>query len=117
VRVLRHSAVGLLMVALIATSIGWYRSAHSVGGSRFDSCTFDGTTLVLTWINGVDSLVSPSVDVRSGQIIVGLREDQGSGGHIAIGLPGEARFVVRDADGPVAYDDGRPLACPPPAHG
>ena len=116
-RVLRYTAPVLLVVALIVTSVGWYRGAHSVGGSRFDSCTFDGTTLVLTWTYGVDSRVSPSVDVRSGRIVVGLRENQSSGGHIAVGLPGEARFAVRGASRPVEYDDGTALACPAPAGG
>jgi hypothetical protein len=114
VHVLRYSALGLLVVALIVTSVGWYRSARSVGGARFDSCTFDGTSLALTWTYGVDSLVSPSVDVRSGRIVVGLQE-QSSGAHIAVGLHGEARFVVRGASRPVEYADGTALACPPPA--
>jgi hypothetical protein len=115
VRVLRYFALGLLVVALIVTSVGWFRSAHAVDGSKFDSCTFDGTTLVLTWTYGVDSFVSPSVDVRSGRIVVGLREDQSSGAHIAVGLTGEARFAVRGASRPVEYDDGTALYCPPPA--
>ena len=72
-RVLRYSSLGFLVVALVISSIGWYRSAHSVGHSKFDSCSFDGTTLTLRWTYGVDSLVSPSVDLRGGTIVVGLR--------------------------------------------
>lgn len=71
-RVVRCSALGLLIAALLVSSAGWYRSAHPGGGSRFDSCSFDGTTLTLRWTYGVDSRVSPSVDVRSGKIVVDL---------------------------------------------
>jgi hypothetical protein len=118
---MRSRVVGLALiaalVALVVTSVGWYRSADAGGGSRFDSCSFDGTTLALTWTYGVESLVSPTVDTRSGRIVVALRDFPAGGPRIAIALSGEARFRIMGASPPVTYADGSPLACPRPAHG
>ena len=114
-RILRYAVLALLVVALAGTSWGWWRSTHSIGDARFDSCSYDGETLTLRWTFGEGDLVAPALDTRDGRIVVGLRRAASGGDHHAIGLAGVATFNVR-GQGPVTYADGTTLDCPT-AHG
>jgi hypothetical protein len=113
-----------LVVALVVTSVGWYRAAG--GGSdlrtddpsRFESCSFDGDKLVLGFTYGAGQLVAPSIDTRSGDtVVVALDEEVGDGIRPAIALMGSAEFSVFGAAGDTVFEyaDGTPLDCPPPA--
>ena len=110
-RILRYAVVALLAAALAGTSWGWWHSAHSLGGRRFDSCSYDGSTLTLRYSYGDGELVAPGVDTRDGRLVVGLRRVGTSGAERAIRRPGVATFPVSES-GPVTYADGTPLDCP-----
>jgi hypothetical protein len=111
----RHRfAVPLLVVALAVTSVGWWRASNPGSGDgrtgRFTSCVFDGQSLTLGYFYGANQLVAPTVDDRSGRIVVSLREVRGEGPTLAIGLGGSATFAT-SSGGPVVYPDGTPLRC------
>jgi hypothetical protein len=116
-RVVRHLLPALLMVGVLVTSVGWYRSAHSSSVQHFDSCTFDGTTLVLTYSYGANEMVSPRFDPRGREVIVALDTKAGDGPVPAIALSGQARFRLFGPRQTVRYPDGERLNCPPPAEG
>lgn len=107
----RSVVLGLLVVALLVTSIGWYRSATAGSDRRFDACRFDDGTLILTYSYGANYLVSPSVDMREGEVVVGLEIDVSDEPAPAIQLHGEVRFQVFGDPSVVRYSDGKELAC------
>ena len=111
-RTLRYLVVGMLTVGLVVTSIGWYWSTHGGSDQRFESCHFEGETLVLSYRYGVNQSVSPSIDTRSGDVVVSLRVRAGHGSVIDIGLMGDARFAVYGGPSTVRYRDGKTLDCP-----
>lgn len=108
-------AVPVLLVALLVTSIGWWRAASddsTVG--RFETCALDGDQLTLSYAYGVNQLLAPSVDTRDpDKVVVELREATGGGNNIDIGLGGQATFGLygADEDTVVEYADGKRLAC------
>lgn len=113
-KVVRYLAEGLLLIGLVVASVGWYRSDHAEGTdiNRFDSCRFEGDTLVLTYVYGANQLISPSVDTRREYIVVGLNTKVGDGITPAIGLSGEARFIIFGGPRSVRDADGHGLDCP-----
>ncbi|KAA1421587.1 hypothetical protein F0U44_04720 [Nocardioides humilatus] len=117
--------MGLLTAALVVTTVGWIRSSDSVRlgedkPARFDSCTFDGSLLVLRWTYGVSELVAPSVDTRPrGKVVVELVEKTQDEPTISIGLLGEAEFTIYGGDEGTTFEyaDGKRLECArPPRH-
>lgn len=104
---------GLLLVALLVTSVGWALSAADapyVG--QVDRCRWAGDTLVVTFSYGANEEVSPVLDTRDGDLMVWLETRAGGGDTPAIGLIGEARFgVFSDPGGTVLRPDGSEIAC------
>lgn len=108
----RSVVLGLLVVGLLVTSVGWYRSATAGSDERFDSCRFEDGTLILTYSYGANNLVSPSVDMTDGEVVVSLEVDVSDDPAPAILLHGKARFQVFGGDPSVVrYPDGKELAC------
>ncbi len=79
-RVVRYVVLGVLLAGLVITSVGWYRAADAGTERTFDSCRFDGDTLVLSYMYGVNEIVSPSLDTTGADIVVALRVKQGWAG-------------------------------------
>lgn len=111
-RKIPYFLVGLTGLALVVTSVGWYRSAAAGAEQRFDSCHFEGETLVLGFAYGANQAVEPRIDSRGGDVVVSLRTHAGSGDTPDVGLLGEARFAVFGGPAPVRYPDGEQLSCP-----
>ena len=103
-RAIRYIVVGVLTVGLLVTSVGWYRVASAGSDQHFDSCRFDGQTLVLSYSYGANQRVSPTV-------VVALHVEVGKGSTPAIGLSGEARFAIFGEPTSVRYPDGEKLNC------
>jgi hypothetical protein len=110
-RVLRYGLVALLGVALVVTSIGWYFSTHP-GGTRFQSCRWDGDELVLRYSYGTGDTVTTVVNPQSDDVVAQLRVDEGAGDHTSGALYGEARFRISGQPRPVHYPNGAELNCP-----
>ena len=110
-RILQYVVIALLGVALVVTSIGWYLSAHP-GGERFESCHWDGSTLVLGYSYGSGDTVSTMVHPDGDHVKAQLRIDEPDGNHTAQSLMGEARYPVSGGPLPVQYANGKQLNCP-----
>lgn len=104
--------VGLIALGLVVTGIGWHLGASAGAEGRFDSCHFEGETLVLTFAYGANQAVEPRMDTRDGDVVVSLSTQAGSGDAPDVGLLGEARFSVFGGVAPVRYPDGEELRCP-----
>jgi len=110
----------LLATALAVTTLGWIRASDNLqlgedAPARFDDCTFDGGKLILKYSYGANQLVAPSVDTRHGdRIVVELSTKVGEGVTPAIGLYGQAEFLMFGSDETppvVEYPDGQRLKC------
>jgi hypothetical protein len=111
-RVIRSMVVGLMSVGLIITSVGWYLSGSAGAEQRFESCHLDGDLLVLTYAYCANQAVEPRVDTRDGDVVVSLRTESGDGATPAVGLSGEASFLIFGGSTSVRYPDGEVLPCP-----
>ena len=109
----RYIGPALLAVGLLASSIGWYHSATGGSDQRFESCRFDGDTLVLSYFYGANQVVSPSVDTTGPDVVVALHVKWGGGVTPAVGLIGDARFGIFGGQSTVRYPDGEVLDCTP----
>jgi hypothetical protein len=116
-RAIRYIIVGVLAVGLLVTSVGWYRVASAGSDQQFDSCSFDGQTLVLAYFYGANQRVSPTLDTRGGDVVVSLHVEAGTGPTPSIALPGEARFAIFGDPTTVRYPDGKKLDCSPKSSG
>ena len=116
-RAIRFIIVGALTVGLLVTSVGWYRVASTGSEQHFDSCSFGGQTLVLSYFYGANERVSPTVDTRGNDVVVALHVDAGKGPTPSIALPGEARFAIFGEPTIVRYPDGKKLDCAPKSIG
>ena len=110
-RILTYVVIALLGVGLVVTGIGWYLSAHP-GGERFESCHWEGETLVLGYIYGSGDTVSTMVHPDGDHVVAQLRIDRADGDQRAIGLTGEAHYPVDGGPHPVEYPNGAELNCP-----
>jgi hypothetical protein len=109
-RILQYVVIALLGVALVVTSIGWYLSAHP-GGERFESCRWDGSTLVLGYSYGSGDTVSTMVHPDGDHVKAQLRIDEAGGTGSAESLMGEARYPISGGPLPVQYANGAQLNC------
>jgi hypothetical protein len=110
-RILQYVVVALLGVGLVVTSIGWYLSAHP-GGERFESCRWQGNSVVLGYSYGVGDTVSTMVRPEGDHVVAQLRIDRATGGASTTALAGEARYPVHGGPFPVEYPNGKRLNCP-----
>jgi hypothetical protein len=111
-RILRYVVGAVLVVVVVVTSIGWYLSTHP-GGERFESCHWEGKSLVLGYSYGSGDTVSTMVHPDGQHVVAQLRIDEPSGGdRTTIGLTGEARYAVDGGPLPVEYPNGAQLDCP-----
>jgi hypothetical protein len=108
-RILLYVVTGLLVVAVVVTSIGWYLSAHP-GGTRFESCHWEGDELVLSYSYGTGDTVTTRVEPRTSDVVAQFRVDEGGGGHDQ-SLTGEARYRISGGPRPVHYPNGAELSC------
>lgn len=116
-RAIRYIIVGVLAAGLLVTSVGWYRVASAGSDEHFDSCRFDGQTLVLSYSYGANERVSPSVDTRGGDVVASFHVEAGTGSTDDIGLTGEARFAIFGEPTTVRYPDGEKLDWSPKSSG
>ncbi len=110
-RILQYVVIALLGVGLVVTSVGWYLSAHP-GGERFESCHWEGSTLVLGYSYGSGDTVSTMVHPDGDHVKAQLRIDEPGGNRIAQALMGEARYPISGGPLPVQYANGKQLNCP-----
>ena len=110
-RILQYVVIALLGVALVVTSIGWYLSAHP-GGTRFESCHWEGQELVLGYTYGTGDTVRAMVRPQSDDVVAQLRVDEAGGNHTSQVLDGESRFAIAGGPRPVHYPNGAELNCP-----
>jgi len=110
-RILQYVVIALLGVGLVVTSIGWYLSAHP-GGERFESCRWEGDTVVLGFTYGVGDTVSTMVRPEGDHVVAQLRIDRAEGPAASVALTGEARYPVSGGPLPVQYPNGAELNCP-----
>lgn len=110
-RILQYVVGALLAVGLVVTSIGWYLSAHP-GGTRFESCHWEGDELVLGYTYNVGDTVTTRVAPKDDDVVAQFRIDEASGTHSQQVLQGEARFRVGGGPRPVHYPNGAELNCP-----
>lgn len=108
-RILLFVVTGLLAVALVVTSIGWYLSAHP-GGTRFESCHWEGDQLVLGYSYGTGDTVTTKVVPRADDVVAQFRVDEAGGDHTQV-LEGEARYHIAGGPRPVHYPNGAELGC------
>jgi hypothetical protein len=110
-RILQYVVIALLGVGLVVTGIGWYLSAHP-GGERFESCHWEGSTVVLGYSYSSGDTVSTMVHPDGDHIVAQLRIDRPSGDQAGVGLMGSASYPVRGGPFPVEYPNGKDLNCP-----
>jgi len=110
-RIARYVVLGVLVIGLLVTSVGWYLSAHP-GGERFESCHWQGTTLVLGYTYGPGDTVSTMVHPSGDHVVAQLRVDEAPGDRPAVALVGQARYPVSSGPLPVRYPNGADLNCP-----
>lgn len=110
-RIVLYVVSALLAVGLVVTSIGWYLSAHP-GGVRFESCHWEGSTLVLGYTYGSGDTVSTMVHPAGDHVDAQLRVDEPSGNHTQQVLNGEARYPISGGPIEVRYPSGAQLNCP-----
>ena len=110
-RILRYAVIAVLAVALLVTGVGWYLAAHP-GGTRFESCHWQGSTLVLGYTYGTGDTVHAMVNPRTDDIVAQLRVDEAGGNHTTQVLTGQARFQVSGGPRTVHYPSGAELNCP-----
>jgi hypothetical protein len=110
-RIVRYAVLGVLVIALLVTSVGWYLSAHP-GGERFESCHWEGNDLVLGYSYGSGDTVSTMVHPVGDHVVAQLRVDRADGTQAGVGLDGEARYPVSGGPIPVRYPNGADLNCP-----
>ena len=96
-RLVRYGVVAVLALGLLVTSVGWYLATHP-GGTRFESCHWQGDQLVL--------------EPHTAGVVAQLRVDEGGGDHVTGALSGEARFSLTGGTRPVHYPNGAELNCP-----
>jgi hypothetical protein len=110
-RIARYVVLGVLAIGLLVTSVGWYLSAHP-GGERFESCHWEGTTLVLGYTYGPGDTVSTMVHPSGDHVVAQLRVDRAEGNQATVALTGEASYPVSSGPLPVRYPNGADLNCP-----
>ena len=111
IRILQYVVIGLLGVALVVTSIGWYLSTHP-GGVRFESCHWEGENLVLGYVYGSGDTVSTRVRPSGEHVVAQLRVDRADGAQTLQALTGEATYPISGGPVPVEYPNGAELNCP-----
>jgi hypothetical protein len=111
IRILQYVVIGLLGVALVVTSIGWYLSTHP-GGVRFESCHWEGESLVLGYVYGSGDTVSTMVHPSGDHVVAQLRVDRADGAQTLQALTGEATYPISGGPIPVKYPNGAELNCP-----
>ena len=110
-RWVRYGVVAVLAVGLLVTSVGWYLAAHP-GGTRFESCHWQGDQLVLGYTYGTGDTVSTMVHPAGDHVVAQLRVDEGGGNHTLQVLTGQARYPISGGPLPVKYPNGAELNCP-----
>jgi hypothetical protein len=110
-RLVRYGVVAVLVVGLLVTSVGWYLATHP-GGTRFESCHWQGDQLVLGYTYGTGDTVTTVVKPHTDDVVAQLRVDEGGGDHVTGALSGEARFSLTGGTRPVHYPNGAELNCP-----
>ena len=111
IRILQYVVIGLLGVALVVTSIGWYLSTHP-GGVRFESCHWEGQNLVLGYVYGSGDTVSTMVHPAGDHVVAQLRVDRADGAQTMQAVRGEATYPISGGPVPVEYPNGAELNCP-----
>jgi hypothetical protein len=109
-RLLWIAAVAALGVGLVVTSVGWYLSAHP-GGTRFESCQWNGDQLVLSYSYGTGDKVSTMVNPRTDDVVAQFRVQEASGSRSGPTLVGETKVAVAGGPRPVHYPNGAELSC------
>jgi len=110
-RLVRYGVVALLAVALLVTGVGWYLAAHP-GGTRFESCHWQGDRVVLGYTYGTGDTVSTMVHPDGDHVVAQLRVDEAGGDHTTQVLTGQATYPVAGGPLPVEYPNGAELNCP-----
>lgn len=110
-RIVRYAVLGVLVIGLLVTGVGWYLSAHP-GGERFESCHWDGNDLVLGYTYGSGDTVSTMVRPDEEHVVAQLRVDEAGGNQAAVALVGQARYPISGGPRPVEYPNGAELNCP-----
>jgi hypothetical protein len=110
-RLVRYGVVAVLVVGLLVTSVGWYLATHP-GGTRFESCHWQGDQLVLGYTYGTGDTVSTMVHPDGDHVVAQLQVDEGGGNHTTQVLTGEATYPVSGGPLPVRYPNGAELNCP-----
>ncbi|MBO0846791.1 MAG: hypothetical protein J2P22_15395 [Nocardioides sp.] len=110
-RLVRSGVIAVLAIGLLVTGVGWYLAAHP-GGDRFESCHWEGNTLVLGYTYGTGDTVHAMVNPQSDDIVAQLRVDEAGSDHTRGVLSGESRFAVDGGPRPVHYPSGAELNCP-----
>ena len=110
----RRWGLGVLVLATITSSAGWYADTHPSHEQHFDSCQVlpDGT-VILGYTYGVGDRITTAVQPTASAINVLLHLEPASGPPPAVALFGQLRF---DAFGglrgrPVKHADGTVLPC------
>ncbi len=110
-RLVRYGVVAVLALGLLVTSVGWYLAAHP-GGTRFESCHWQGDQLVLGYTYGTGDTVSTMVHPAGDHVVAQLRVDEGGGNHTSQVLTGQAEYPISGGPLPVKYPNGAELNCP-----
>ena len=106
-----YGVVVVLALALGATSIGWYLSAHP-GGVRFESCHWEDSNLVLGYTYGSGDTVSTMVHPDGDHVVAQLQVHEGGGATTLQALTGQATYPISGGPLPVRYPNGAELNCP-----
>jgi hypothetical protein len=110
-RLVRYGVVAVLALGLLVTSVGWYLSAHP-GGTRFESCHWQGDQLVLGYTYGTGDTVTTVVHPAGDHVVAQLRVDEGGGNHTLQVLTGQGEYQISGGPLPVKYPNGAELNCP-----
>jgi hypothetical protein len=114
-RILRLELALTLAVIVVLGGIGYYKAVHFEGNQRFSHCTIvSDAILVLDYYYGAGDEVVTSMNPEPGRIVVGIRVHSPGGNRPAIGLSGQAQYILFGSlkDTPIVYEDGRELNCP-----
>lgn len=104
-------ALALVLSAVLASAVVWWRGEPDTAAEHFDSCSLEGGTLTLHWTEGVGDVATITVDERSDEIVVTLVLDAPDGPRPAVGVLKQAQYSVGDDVRTVRHADDTALTC------
>jgi hypothetical protein len=99
------------VVALLVTSVGWFRAAADPDLNRFESCVVTDRAVTLSYGYGANQRTAVVYDSRDGVATVALEIEEGSGDTPDVRRNGQASFEYSGDLAGLRYPDGETVDC------